>query len=115
MVRLVCALSDEIIERLEHYICKPLARVEAYLYAVFNNAPDKVERAAVFDKLPHSVHYYIWLEVFIKVSDVELRTVLCAFWVCPHPFLNVPLAIVRASVFDTSAAMLVHATHEYGL
>lgn len=115
MVRLVCTLPVEIIEGLEHYICKPLARVEAYLYAVFNNAPDKVERAAIFDELPHSIHYYIRLEVFIEVSDVKLCTVLCAFWVCPHPFLNVPLTVVRTSVFDASAAMLVHAPHEYGL
>ena len=56
VMRTASALTDQNIERLERRIREPLRRICSDFDSVLDNAPDKVERSVIFNKMPHPFH-----------------------------------------------------------
>ena len=56
VMRTASALTDQNIERLERRIREPLRRKCSDFDPVLDDAPDKVKRSVIFNKMPHPLH-----------------------------------------------------------
>jgi len=109
------ALTDEPVHRLQDRVGKPLRGVGPNLYAVLYDAPDEVKNAAVFDKLAHTVHHDLRLQAVVEMPDVSAELILRPARVFVHPDLDGFPGVMRTTVADAPAAVVIHAAHEHWL
>lgn len=109
------ALPDELVERLQDRVGKPLGGVRPQLYAVPDDAPDQVEDAPVLVELPHPGHDDFRGQAVVKVADVATKLVLRPLAVVLHPALDGVLLPVRPALPDGAAAVKIHPLHHPGL
>lgn len=109
------ALTNQLVEGLQGRVGEPLRRVRANEDAILNDAPNQVEDAPVFEKLPHPVHNDLRLQTFVEMMDVAAELVLRTFRIVRHPILDSLTLLMRASASDAPAAVKIHAAHHLGL
>lgn len=109
------ALPDELVERLQDRVGKPLGGVRPQLYAVPDDVLDEVEDAAVLEELPHPGHDDFRGQAVVKVADVTAKLVLRPLAVVLHPSLDGVLFPVRPALPDRAAAVKIHSLHHPGL
>lgn len=109
------ALTNQLVEGLQGCVGEPLRRVRAYEDTVLNNAPNQVEDAPVFEKLPHPSHDDLWLQAFVEMVDVAAELVLRTLHIVRHPVLNSLALLMRSSATDAPTAVKIHPTHHLRL
>lgn len=109
------ALTDEPVHRLQDRVGKPLRGVGPNLYAVLYDAPDEVENAMVFNELAHTVHHDLRLQAVVEMPDVSAELILRPARVFVHPDLDGFPGVMRTTVADAPAAVVIHAAHEHWL
>ena len=109
------ALTNQLVEGLQGCVGEPLRRVRTDEDAILNDAPNQVEDAPVFEKLPHPSHNDLWLQAFVEMVDVAAELVLRTLHIVRHPVLNSLALLMRTSAADAPAAVKIHAAHHLGL
>ena len=105
------ALSYHHIHGLQYSICKPLRCIRPDHDPVFNDPPYQIERPSVLNELLHPAHNDFRLQAVIKMPHIPAQLVPCTFSVMHHPLLYALLRMQRTSPFDTSTAVMIHASH----
>ena len=109
------ALPDKPVQRLQDRVGKPLRGIGPNQNAILDDAPNEVENAIVFDELAHTVHHDLRLQAVVEVVDVTAELILRPARVFVHPDLDGFPGVMRASVTDAPAAVVIHPAHEHRL
>lgn len=106
------AVTDHLVQRLQNGVCEPLRGIRADTDAIFHNAPNQVEDAPVFNQAAHTAHHNLRFQAVVEMAHIAAQLVPSTFRVVVHPAFDCRPCLVRASVPDTAAAVMVHAPHE---
>ena len=109
------ALANQMVKGLQHGIGEPLGRVGANEDSVFNDPPNEIQRAVVFDKPTHPIHHHRRAKTIIKVPDITSQAPFCAFPVVVHPRLYPTHSTVNTSSRNAATAVKVHHAHKHRL
>lgn len=107
-------LRDKLVQWLQQVICQPLRQVEAKRDAFFKSLeapPDDVQKPIVLDPDAELPHQDPQPDIIVKVPDVRLLEIPCAFCVFPQPALDLPLPKMRAALREGAAGIPAGRSH----
>lgn len=111
VVLAVPALPDQVVQRLEKRVRKPLRRVCADLDTIGSYPLDQIQDSPVFDQALHPLADASGLQTVVEMADVSAQFVLRSPPVLSDPELDRLSRLRSTPAADAPAAVRIHAAH----